>query len=706
MVMSAAPAPEGAISGFMETMPDWMLSAFRRWLEGQDDNAVLSPGGGAFAAADWLDNVMAFRGDDVVTLSDGADRVFLGRGDDTLTVSGPLGFANGGQGRDSIAFLRETGSFDIVAQGNRAVLTDRFTGAETELRSFETISFLDRSYSMAELRRDFGPQADAPAILVADGTQRLTVNDPDPTPSVVWDRVAQQAIIEADYPTGPTVASRVYGLVHTAIYDAWASYDADAVRVSFDVDGDNVRLTGTDAEIEVAMNFAAYTVLAELFPEQTDLLRAVMVERYDTTRATIDTVAARVGVDAARDLLALREGDGSRDASDYAPANPSPLVRNDITRWTPENVPTDPEDGMPEQRFLTPQWGGVEGFALPRGADGETDYAGVLPPPPQPLFTDAYADSVLNFDDRTVTLSAALTLDGVDHAAGETVAVSKALIGSVINAGFVAQAEEVVHYSAELDDRGKVIAEFWEDGRGTAFPPGTFMSFGHFVSARDGNDMHEDAALFLALGNAQMDAAIASWESKVFYDYARPVRLIRDLGELGLIGEPGVDEMTGEEGFVVEAFAGFDPDTGLGMGTRTILAENWISFQRPSGESSPPFAEYTSGHSAFSAAGAEVLKRFTGSDRFGGSTEFGPDTIQFERNVPVDTLVLEWDTFTEAGDQAGLSRLYGGIHFHEGNVNGLALGHAVGAAAFERAMAFVEGTATDADRPFADDFIG
>jgi hypothetical protein len=44
--------------------------------------------------------------------------------------------------------------------------------------------------------------------------------------------------------------------------------------------------------------------------------------------------------------------------------------------------------------------------------------------------------------------------------------------------------------------------------------------------------------------------------------------------------------------------------------------------------------------------------------------------------------------------------LYGGIHFEEGDVNGRALGAAVGSDAFDLAMSFIDGTATDADRPF------
>jgi hypothetical protein len=66
-------------------------------------------------------------------------------------------------------------------------------------------------------------------------------------------------------------------------------------------------------------------------------------------------------------------------------------------------------------------------------------------------------------------------------------------------------------------------------------------------------------------------------------------------------------------------------------------------------------------------------------------------------------VTLAWEAFSEAADEAGLSRLYGGIHFRDGDLNGRALGREVGRDAYDLAMRFVDGSATDADRPFWDD---
>ena len=686
-----------------------------------DDFVTLEKGGGdielgkgddALLADGWVDTINAGVGDDQVTLTGGAGSVDLGRGDDTLIVTQAPGLADGGKGDDTLVFEASFGDFDIDIVDDEIVFVGRFSGEVFTTRNFETFTFEDIEVTVDELREAYADDG-LPVISVGGGTQTVTVNDTDPTISVIWDRTVQQMIIENVGPNGPTVASRAYAMVHTAIYDAWSSYDDTAVRVSFDLEGDNAGLealaVSTEANKAKAMSYAAYTVLSSLLPGNEALLETVMQDRLGFTLGDDGSIEAQIGIDAAEDLMALRGNDGSNQSGGYAgsytPTNPNPSQINDITAWTPESIPIDPEGQGPFQKFLTPQWEDVESFALAESADGETDFSATLPPPPQGFFTEAFATSVLDFAAKTITLSANLSLDGVDYVAGDTIAVSKDLIGSVINQGFIDQAMEVVDISAGLTDKEKIIAEFWEDAGQTAFPPGTFMTFAQFVSARDEHTIDQDAAMFLAMGNAVFDSGIATWHSKVEYDYVRPVRAIRDLGELGLIGELGVDEITGETGYVIRAWGGLD-ETGVGRGTMTILAENFVTFQRPNSDASPPFSEYTSGHSGFSAAGAEVLLRFTGSDEFGGSVKFAPGSTNFEPGVPLDETTLSWSTFTEASQEAGISRLYGGIHFSEGNLNGQTIGRQVGADAYDLAQMFIDGTAQDSDRPFyVDDFL-
>ena len=125
------------------------------------------------------------------------------------------------------------------------------------------------------------------------------------------------------------------------------------------------------------------------------------------------------------------------------------------------------------------------------------------------------------------------------------------------------------------------------------------------------------------------------------------------------------------------------------MKPRPRLAENWLSYQDPTSDASPPFAEYTSGHSAFGTAAVAVLQAFTDSNDLGASVTFLPGQSRFEPGLtPQTTLTLAWDELTDIGSENGISRLYGGIHFTEGDLNGRSLGTAAGTAAWERANGY------------------
>jgi hypothetical protein len=87
----------------------------------------------------------------------------------------------------------------------------------------------------------------------------------------------------------------------------------------------------------------------------------------------------------------------------------------------------------------------------------------------------------------------------------------------------------------------------------------------------------------------------------------------------------------------------------------------------------PPFPEYTSGHSTISAAAATVLTNLIGDNfSFTDSTEveFGIDPRTFK-------------SFQEAADEVGVSRMYGGIHYRQGNEEGLKNGRKIGQFVFE-----------------------
>jgi hypothetical protein len=101
------------------------------------------------------------------------------------------------------------------------------------------------------------------------------------------------------------------------------------------------------------------------------------------------------------------------------------------------------------------------------------------------------------------------------------------------------------------------------------------------------------------------------------------------------------------------------------------------------------FPGYLSGHSTFSRSAAEVLTRFTGDAYFPGSlgTFTEPqDTFHAFEIGPTQSVELQWARYYDAADQAGISRIFGGIHPRADDFAGRRAGSAIGAAAFEKAM--------------------
>jgi PAP2 superfamily len=159
--------------------------------------------------------------------------------------------------------------------------------------------------------------------------------------------------------------------------------------------------------------------------------------------------------------------------------------------------------------------------------------------------------------------------------------------------------------------------------------------------------VNQDGKLFFALANALFDASIACWDCKRAYDSIRPVSAVHYLFN----------------GKTVTAWG------GPGKGTVSDMpGENWAPYQKPT-VVTPPFPEYVSGHSTFSAAGAYVLQQYTGSDTFGDSytQSAGSSLIEPGFGIPQTAITLSWPTFSAAAVEAGMSRRYAGVHQREGS---------------------------------------
>lgn len=93
------------------------------------------------------------------------------------------------------------------------------------------------------------------------------------------------------------------------------------------------------------------------------------------------------------------------------------------------------------------------------------------------------------------------------------------------------------------------------------------------------------------------------------------------------------------------------------------INESWMPLLQ-----TPPFPEYTSGHSVVSGACAVVLSKYFG-DAFAYI-----DSTEMEFDIPARSFI----SFMQAADEAAISRFYGGIHYMPAIVNGLKEGKAIG----------------------------
>ncbi|MBV8705825.1 MAG: vanadium-dependent haloperoxidase, partial [Acidobacteriaceae bacterium] len=177
--------------------------------------------------------------------------------------------------------------------------------------------------------------------------------------------------------------------------------------------------------------------------------------------------------------------------------------------------------------------------------------------------------------------------------------------------------------------------------------------------------------MFFALTNAIFDAGIVAGDAKRAFDSVRPATSIPYLFQ----------------GQQIRAWG------GPGKSTITMDGRFWIPYQ-VSTFPTPAFPEYISGHSTFSAAGAQVLLLFTGSDQFGDSVTLPAGSSNIEPGItPANPVTLYWNTFTDAANQAGISRRYGGIHFKAGDYAGRAAGRIVGYQAWIKAWCLWKGRA-------------
>lgn len=191
---------------------------------------------------------------------------------------------------------------------------------------------------------------------------------------------------------------------------------------------------------------------------------------------------------------------------------------------------------------------------------------------------------------------------------------------------FMLEATEVYNVVKNLTPDQLLIAQYWSDDPGkTATPPGHSISILKQVLEKENANLAEAAEAFAKVGMGVHDAFISCWNAKFTYNYVRPISVILEK---------------------------IDPAFTVPLTT-------------------PPFPEYTSGHSVQSGASAQIL-----TDLFGENYSFTDRT--HESRVDINGAPRSYSSFFEFADEAAISRLYGGIHFRAAIEVGVSQGKAIG----------------------------
>ena len=412
----------------------------------------------------------------------------------------------------------------------------------------------------------------------------------------------------------PTITSRYLGLVFVAVFDAWSRYDEKAIPVYLDNVDRRPKNEQSLKNKEIAISYAAFRAMNEYYYSDRILFEHFMIELgLNPNNKSLDpNTPEGIGNLAAKAVIEARKGDGANQYGEeegsngqsyfnyvgYKPIN-SPDKSVDVNRWQPKYF-SDGNGGKFAPDCLTPFWDKVKPIALKSGDQ-------FRPGPPPKIGSKQLEKEV----------------------------------------------QEVVEMQANLTDYQKALVEFMRDGPQSVQQAGHWLKFAQDVSRRDKHSLDEDVKMYFYNQVVAMDAFIASWDSKMFYDYARPYALVHKYYENKKIKAWG-----GERKGMIE-----------------INGKQWRPYS-PETFLCPPFPSYVSGHSTISGGCGEALKIWTGSDTFGSSAQLVAGAMTEPNNLGKN-ITLKFPTFTETAEMAGISRVLGGYHIQSDNIAGLELGRNV-----------------------------
>lgn len=448
----------------------------------------------------------------------------------------------------------------------------------------------------------------------------------------------------------PSLAFRYLTLMLNAGYDATAPYHETAVGVYSRIK--NLESGSSDIRgINVASFHAAYQLLIKFDPGR-QLQWDSMMERYgldptDGEGLDLDcfqeqphelTSPVAIGNLAGKCVWEGRINDGFNhsgeetggypfmDTTDYTPVNSANVVV-DPSRWQPLIIPMGNGEYV-EQRFATPQWAN----------------------------TQPYTD----IDPRSMR---AIDPTWSDH---------------LNEAEYKAQADAVLDAVAGLDDRKKMISEYFDNkARGIFFLPA--VKIFDLETSSPKNTMEARQLNFL-LHIAQFDAGIVVWQEKARYDMVRPETAIRHIYGDQLV--PTYDDK--------------NPDT-----PEMIPASQWKSYLNTANH-----PEYPSGSTCFCAAEAQAWRNYLGSNgvpsdviplvdgKPGFSGILHAKSSVLERGItPTNPVNVTYATWTEFVDECGESRIWSGTHFRPAVESAIELCTSIGDTAYEYFQTLLDGTA-------------
>lgn len=445
-----------------------------------------------------------------------------------------------------------------------------------------------------------------------------------------WGKVALEVTANntEHFKPRPTVTSRFLGLIWTAVFDAWSRYDAAAVPVYLKNTDRRPENECTLKNKETAISYAAYRTMMVYYSSDSVILTKKMKEfGFDPANISLDPkTPAGIGNLAAKTIIEARAEDGSNQTGTMTGSNG--IAYSDYTGYKPVNHP----DTMHDVTHWQPKY-----FSDGKGGK--------------------FAPACLTAHWKLVK---PLMLDSANQ-------FRPAPPPSLGSEELAKEVKEVVDLQSNLTDEQKALVEFMRDGPRSVQQAGHWLIFAQDVSVRDKHTLDEDVKMYFAVEAAAMDAFIACWDAKLTYDFARPYAWVHYFFK----------------GKIIKGWGG--PQKGW----IEMKGEDWRPYS-PDAFLCPAFPSYVSGHSTVSAACSEILRLFTGSDRFGIEVKRTPGELTEPDNLGKPVL-LKFPTFTETANMAGISRVMGGYHIQCENQEGLKLGRSVGNTVFKKYLSYVNG---------------